>query len=169
MADRDEFFNDTWRVYAHHPQDSDWTHSSYKPVGMLSCASDFWSIWNAAEPVIERTMLFVMREHIFPSWDDPACINGSIAAAMVTDTEAAPAFLEIAQRAVGETLLRDPVAWADVNGVSIGPKRASCVIKVWMATDEQNADRLRLPETVDSTTVRTQPCRAYIRASHKSA
>lgn len=156
------FFNDTWRAYVHHPNDTDWTHASYKSVGMLSNVDDFWLMWNACEPVITGTMLFVMREGVFPTWDDAACIDGSIGSAIVPETRAPEVFRDIVQMAVGECIARSPGQWSDVNGVSVAPKKGFCVVKLWTSSTEKNADDFVWPIGIDASKVRFQPCRAHI-------
>ena len=161
------FFNDTWRAYVHHPNDSRWTRESYAPLGMLSCVSDMWTLWNSCESVVDRTMMFIMREHVFPVWDDPACIEGSIGSAIVPQKDALAAFQDLACRALGEVLMRSSLDWADLNGVSIAPKNGFCVVKVWMRTCECDASRLALPSMLDPGSVRFQPCRNRIESARK--
>ena len=160
------FFNDTWRVYAHHPTDADWTHKSYAPIGMISSVADFWTVWNSCAACVDRTMLFVMREHVFPSWDDPACIDVSIGSIIVDSASAPGTFRDIVQRALGETLIANnnnqTRTWSDVNGVSIGPKNGFCVVKVWTASRDADATQFRFPPRVDRAKVRFQPCRTHI-------
>lgn len=169
MSTSDTFLNDTWRAYVHHPNDVDWTRESYTSIGILSSVSDFWSTWNAVVPVVERTMLFFMREHIFPSWDDPACIDGCIASVIVHQSQAAETFERIVQCTLGEVLVRDKSKWDLVNGVSIGPKKGFCVIKIWIAEDGVGADALDLPGTVDRTSIRMQPCRKHIEVARSAS
>ena len=158
----DTFLNDTWRVYAHHPSNADWTHKSYTPVGIVASVGDFWTVWNSCVACVDRTMLFFMREHVFPSWDDPACIEGAIASVIVDAGQATAVFRDIVQRALGETLVAGAAAWTDINGVSIGPKNGFCVVKVWLAKRDATANHLKLPPVVDASKVRFQPCRAHI-------
>jgi hypothetical protein len=159
------FFNDSWRAYVHDPNDPRWTRESYASIGIISCVDDFWALWNACNPVIDRTMLFIMREHVFPSWDDPACIDGAIGSAIVPRDGSARAFRDLVQRALGECLVRDSRTWSDVNGVSIAPKNGFCVLKVWMNTPDRDASRIQLPDVINSARVRYQPCRKHIEFS----
>lgn len=156
------FLNDTWRVYAHNPTDADWTHRSYAPIGLVTSVDEFWTVWNSCAPCVDRTMLFFMREHVFPSWDDPACIEGSIGSAIVGVDGAPDVFREVVQRALGETLTSDGREWSMVNGVSIGPKNGFCVVKVWTGERDTVAKQIRWPGRVDPSKVRFQPCRAHI-------
>lgn len=162
MACDDVFFNDTWRAYVHHPNVTDWTHASYKSVGVLSGVDDFWLLWNACEPVITRTMMFVMRENVFPTWDDAACIDGAIGSALVPETRAPEVFREMVGMALGEWLARCPGRWSEVNGVSIAPKKEFCVVKLWTTSTENKSGDFHWPTGIDGSKVRFQPCRTHI-------
>jgi hypothetical protein len=146
------FFDDTWVVYAHDPNDGDWTHASYKMLGIVSCVDDFWSMWNAVEPLVPRCMLFFMREHVFPSWDDPANIDGCTASVVFPDTQCTSRLLDIPLPAFSERL---GSAVGGVNGVSCAPKKFSSVVKLWFPTVVEERD-------VGVPGVRVAPCRARI-------
>jgi hypothetical protein len=154
------FFDDTWIAHAHNPQDPDWRHQSYRLLGPpVSCIDDFWVWWNSVKGCVTRTMSFMMREGVHPSWDDPANIDGCIASAMVPEHMACDTFKRVVQCALGETLA---VANCDINGVSMGPKRGICVIKVWMRTLQTDASCLNFPKGIDAGSVRVQPCRQHL-------
>ena len=63
--------NDTWILYAHLPHDTDWTLNSYKQILKISSAEEIISICeNLPESMIQNCMLFLMRKHIKPIWED---------------------------------------------------------------------------------------------------
>ena len=164
-ASEDTFFNDSWTVYAHSPNDVDWTHKSYRVLGVLSSVDDFWTMWNSIKPFADRVMLFCMREHVFPAWDDPECIDGCIVSYVVPVQEAAEAMCALISRALGEILYKHSVEWSMVNGVSIGPKKGICVLRVWMKTCDTNPDDLNVPHAMTCDEVRVQPCRRRIESN----
>lgn len=181
------FLEDTWGAYAHGPLDRDWRHCSYRILGApISDIAGFWLLWNSISDLVTRSMVFVMRDGVHPSWDDPANLDGSIASAIVPMADSPAAFLELVQMALGETLVVDrgtddagdsnqtsgrtersepPESRGthmDLNGVSIGPKRGFCVIKVWMRTLETDTSRIRFPPSIDAARVRVRPCRDHM-------
>lgn len=158
----DVFLSDTWAAYAHHPSDGNWTHASYRLLGIISSVSDFWDMWNSASPFVDRTMLFVMREHVFPAWDDPECIEGCIASVTVPLQHAAASFQEVLQRVLGHCLLTADAAdhW-HVNGASIGPKNGFCVIKIWFKAQDVSPDSVRVSHAASC--ARITPCRDQIK------
>ena len=63
--------NDIWSIYFHDPNDKDWTMKSYHHLSMLSTVDDFWVVHKAMQDKVADGMFFIMREYIFPCWDDP--------------------------------------------------------------------------------------------------
>jgi hypothetical protein len=165
--DNDIFLPDVWQWFGHNPIDKDWTLRSYRLLGHpCSSVSDFWKIVNSARPVIERTMIFCMREGCQPIWDDPACVDGSLVSVLVGYDRAATTFVDVCTRALGETLVADTNS--DVVGVSMSPKRMHCVIKIWTReqVDAQTVERWSLPQTIKRDDLRIEASRKHISGSH---
>ena len=141
-----DFLHDVWTVYFHDPDDADWTLSSYHRVADIASLSEFWTVHLALEGYLTRGMFFVMREHVYPCWDDKENIAGGCLSMKVPRGELPAAWGHLMQHLLGETLVRDPAAWALVNGISVSPKRAFSILKLWLR-DESLSDRraFRLP------------------------
>eukprot|EP00798_Chlamydomonas_sp_ICE-L_P024992 gene24994-10652_t len=81
QASREEasplFLNDIWTVYFHNPQDHDWTYDSYVRLGNISTAEEVLAYIDIMREDVQNGMFFVMREHVFPCWDDPLNIGGT--------------------------------------------------------------------------------------------
>lgn len=128
------FLNDTWKLFFHNPSDTNWTRESYVSVSMISSVDDFWESINAVSPWMSTGMFFLMREHVFPCWDDTYNIDGGCYSIRVPKANAKDSMIDMMMRVVGERLLVDEKKdrWDKINGVSISPKNAFNVIKVWM-------------------------------------
>ena len=164
----DVFLPDVWQWFAHNPVDKDWTLKSYRMLGPpCSSVSDFWTVVNSARPIIERTMIFVMKDPSMPMWDDPACVNGSLVSILVSYDKAAATFIDTCVRALGETLNGEDTE-THIVGVSMSPKRMHCVVKVW--TSEQVSAEIvqkwSLPESIDKSDVRIEASRKHISSTH---
>lgn len=138
--DHDTFLNDIWTVYFHDPNNQDWTHSSYVNMGNISTIDDFWQHFDSAKENIHKGMFFVMREHIFPAWDDPCNIHGGCLSIKVLKDEMYRFWEDLGMRLVGEDLLIDSKKemWDQVNGISASPKKHFCIIKIWLKSDDLN-------------------------------
>ena len=145
--EEDHWLHDVWTLYFHDPEDPDWTLESYHRLGDVATVEDFWELHGAVGEHASTGMFFLMREHVFPCWDDKTNIDGGCLSIKVPVDAAGAAWELLAKRAIGETLVVAPGAWASLNGVSISPKRGFCIAKLWMA-DERQRDRgaFRLPE-----------------------
>jgi hypothetical protein len=141
------WLQDVWSFYFHDPEDADWTLDSYKRLGDAATVEDAWQVHGAIAPHAACGMFFVMREHVFPCWDDKHNIDGGCLSIKIPADAAQAAWELLVKRALGETLVVDDGAWAKLNGVSISPKRGFCIAKLWIA-DETLKDRsaFRLPE-----------------------
>lgn len=156
--EEDVFFHDVWNYYAHATEDDDWTMPSYAHLGAVSTVSEFWAMHDATLRALPHSMLFVMREGVFPCWDDASNIQGGCLSVKVGRDQLRAAWPALTACLVGETLLRrplappgpgdapegaartaaaalrdaDPEGWLCVNGVSVSPKRNFYIIKLWM-------------------------------------
>jgi translation initiation factor 4E len=147
-ATEDVFLNDTWKLFFHNPSDSNWTMESYVPVSIISSVDDFWESVNAISPWLSTGMFFLMREHVFPCWDDAYNIDGGCYSVRVPKERAEECMKEMMMATIGETLLipEKRESWSKINGVSISPKNAFNVIKVWMGKgDHLDHEDMQLP------------------------
>lgn len=129
----EEWLQDVWTFYFHDPDDASWTLESYRRLGDAASVGELWEMIGATAPHAHAGMFFVMREHVFPCWDDAHNIDGGCVSIKVP-LEAARATWELlVKRALGETLVVPDDRWASLNGVSVSPKRGFCIFKLWMA------------------------------------
>jgi hypothetical protein len=135
------FLNDTWSFYFHDPYDSDWTYDSYKKICDMGSVNDYWNIDDALQDSIAKGMFFIMREHIFPCWDDEYNIEGGCLSMKVLKQDMVAFWRELSSRLLGETMLKDEhiKCWNMVNGLSTSPKKHFSIVKIWVA-DVQLAD-----------------------------
>lgn len=163
---------DVWTLYFHDPNDVDWNLSSYVRLGDISSVADYWDYRTATASYLSRGMFFVMREHVFPCWDDKMNINGGCLSMKVLKDDMPIYWDNLLVHMLGERLFdpkrndedggkndRDGVkqtkddddededAWSVVNGLSVSPKRYFCIIKIWLR-DEKHKDAadFRLPQ-----------------------
>jgi hypothetical protein len=127
----DVFLNDTWRAFFHDPANADWTMQSYVPLMTVGSVKDAWLLHNTIDDLVSSGMFFIMREHVFPCWDDKHNIDGGCVSLKVPHNRTRDVFRDISHRMLGETLVGDD--WDHVNGVSVSPKKAFNIIKLWLS------------------------------------
>lgn len=135
---RDKFLNDIWSVYFHNPISSNWERDGYVKISDISTIQDFWKVYNQLASHIHNGMFFFMREHIFPTWDDPLNKDGSFLSFKVVKDKIQEFSELILIRLLGETLLIDQQQkkWDIINGISFSPKKNFCIVKIWFRNKE---------------------------------
>lgn len=167
----DVVLQDTWTFRFHDPDNSDWTMPSYVRLADVSSIADMWEVHVGMQQYLTEGMFFVMREHVFPCWDDVSNIKGGCISLKVLKTELHTFWEELLIGVLGETLVlsagpskaarvgldaeKDEVVdfqdeeddlWSTINGISTSPKRYYCIVKLWLRDGRRcNREHFRLP------------------------
>ena len=133
-----------WALWAHLPQDSDWSFKSYKKIYDFKTLEDAIVITDITpEPLIKSSMLFVMKEGIAPMWEDLKNRNGGCFSYKVSNKNVCEVWKELNYVLVGETISSDASFVNSVTGITISPKKNFCIIKIWMTNcDYQNPTKV---------------------------
>lgn len=140
--DDEGILHDIWTVYFHDPADTRWTLESYRRLFDVSSTDDFWRMHHASAPLVPLGMFFIMREDVFPCWDDAKNIQGGSMSIKVANSDVRSIWETLTMRVMGETLTKRPEDSSSINGISISPKRGFCIIKFW-TKDHRFADKPR--------------------------
>ena len=100
------FLNDLWSLYFHDPSDTDWNMKSYKRLANISSVEEFWQHHDCYIEKVHQGMFFIMREHIFPCWDDPNNINGGCLSIKVLKENMKVFWEDICIKMMGESLAK---------------------------------------------------------------
>jgi len=158
--DDDAFYvDDTWTLYFHDPSNDDWVHSSYLRLGDVSSLDDVAAVRAALHDKVSGGMFFLMREHVFPCWDDPNNIEGGCLTVRIPKSHAESAWNGAMIDAVCENLRPTSSTaengeggdedgdFPEIHGISVSPKAVYSVLKIWVAS-EVEPDALRLPPEI---------------------
>ena len=127
-------FSTPWILWVHKVDDSNWTKASYIKIAKITSIEDFLSIydnWDELMPKLDCGIFFLMRENVFPKWEDKMNINGGCWSLRIVKTEIRNVWNELSMAIMGEYLANDAEENLNLNGLSISPKRSFCVIKIW--------------------------------------
>ena len=139
--------SDSWTVYQHDSKSSDWTYPSYVKVNMISTVQEFWDVHTAIERYIPDNMFFMMRDDIFPSWDDSNNLQGGSISLKIQKADATRTWLSMCIKLTSNTLTKEPDMFDCINGLSISPKANSSIIKIWLKNDSlQTCHAFSLPQ-----------------------
>ena len=133
----DIFLNDVWNVYFHDPFDTNWTTTSYVLLSTISTVEESWNNLFQMQKQIQKGIFFIMREYVFPCWDDSNNIKGGCLSIKILKEHVSEFWEDLAIKLLGETLLKKEHShhWNKINGISCSPKKHFCIIKLWLADD----------------------------------
>lgn len=123
-----------WVLWAHLPQDADWSISSYIKIATYKTVEETVAVTETLPCVmIENCMLFLMREGIKPTWEDPRNRNGGCFSYKVLNKSVSKVWRELSYVVVGGTVSKSAAFVNAVTGITISPKKNFCIIKIWMS------------------------------------
>jgi hypothetical protein len=124
--------SDRWTLWAHLPHDTDWSIKSYIPISTFTTVEDTIAVTETLPSImVENCMLFMMKEGIKPTWEDPKNRNGGCFSYKVTNKLVYKAWKDLTYVVVGATVSKNPSFVNCVNGITISPKKNFCIIKIW--------------------------------------
>ena len=137
--------SDKWVLWAHLPHDTDWSLNSYIRIHTVSTVESAIALVEALpDALVRNCMLFMMREGIHPTWEDPQNREGGCFSYKVNNKQVPNAWKSLSLCIVGETAAIEPNVSANITGITISPKKQFCIIKIWMSTCKyQNPDLIK--------------------------
>jgi hypothetical protein len=125
--------NCTWTLWAHLPHDTNWSLESYIKILTFNHVEDIIAlIETLPEALVENCMLFLMRDGIKPTWEDPKNRKGGCFSYKVMNKSVYDAWKDLCFSIAGETVSKNISFVDNVCGCTISPKKKFCIIKIWM-------------------------------------
>ena len=135
--------NNNWILWAHLPHDTNWSLDSYKEISKISSVEECIEIYkNIPNYMIEKCMLFIMKEGIKPMWEDIHNVKGGCFSYKVLENEVVNTWKKLTYLTLGETLAKDHNLNSYINGISISPKKNFSIVKVWLKSDEYKSPEI---------------------------
>ena len=135
--------NTNWDLWYHSIEDNNWNNASYKSLYKVKNLYDIQLLKDSIQQnYLQNGMFFIMREDIFPTWEDPdnregCCISFKIPAPQLQDN-----WDFILERVLTEDILKDNEKYLELNGLSISPKKEFNIIKLWLRNNSENYTEL---------------------------
>jgi len=130
--------SDRWTLWAHLPHNTDWSINSYIPIATFTTVENTIAVTETLPSIlVENCMLFIMREGIKPTWEDPRNRNGGCFSYKVVNKQVYNVWKDLTYVLVGNTISKQKDFVNSVTGITISPKKNFCIIKVWL-TDCKN-------------------------------
>lgn len=129
-----------WLLWAHLPQDPDWSVKSYHQICKFTTLEETIAITETLpETLVQNCMLFIMKEGVIPMWEDPKNRNGGCFSYKVTNKNVHDVWRDLTYVLVGESISGISAFVNSVTGITISPKKNFCIVKIWMTNcDHQN-------------------------------
>ena len=126
-----------WNLWAHLPQDPDWTVKSYKKIYQFKTIEESVGITEMIpEGLVKNCMLFIMRDGITPMWEDPKNRNGGCFSYKISNKNVFEVWRDLTYVLIGESLSANVTFVSSVTGITISPKKNFCIVKIWMTNCE---------------------------------
>jgi len=126
-----------WNLWAHLPQDPDWTVKSYKKIYQFKNVEESIAITESLpEGLIKNCMLFVMKDGVTPMWEDQKNRNGGCFSYKVSNKHVYEVWRDLTYTLIGESISSNNMFVNSVTGITISPKKNFCIVKIWMTNCE---------------------------------
>jgi len=145
--------NNKWTVWLHLPYDTDWSINSYKKVSTFETLEECIILMeNINKEIVEKCMLFIMKNNIKPIWEDPENSKGGCLSYKINTEYVYDIWKKLNYYLIGETLIDDKDIMDNINGISISPKKNFCIIKFWI----KNSENLKKNSIYNELNIETQ-------------
>ena len=129
--------NDSWNLYYHLINNSNWDNNSYIKISTLTSLEEIIENYKYIdEEICKKCMLFLMRKNIYPTWEDENNINGACYSFKISNKIICNVWKNISFNLVSENLLDENENL--INGISISPKKFFCILKIWISDKNYN-------------------------------
>jgi|TARA_B110000114_G_scaffold182916_1_gene223117 translation initiation factor 4E len=144
--------NDSWTLWAHLPHDTEWNLNSYKEIMTFNTVEEALTLYETLpDKMIKNCMLFLMRKGITPIWEDEKNRKGGCFSYKIPNRLIVTTWKQASYSLVGETFTNDSSLRKDINGMTISPKKNFCIIKIWIATcNNQNPSKINTVASINS-------------------
>ena len=147
---------DKWDLWYHSLTDNKWTKTSYKNIYSISNLIEYKALINLLDiQHLQNGMYFLMRDNIFPNWEDPDNRNGGCLSYKVPCKDIKNIWNQLIENCINENILdiaevdMDNLSSIDdninlnkneINGISISPKKEFNIIKIWIRNSDSKDD-----------------------------
>jgi hypothetical protein len=138
----ENLLNDKWVLWCHDIKDSNWKKESYIKVYSFNTIEDFWKLYKNLTS-IDNVMLFLMKDGIFPLWEDEKNKNGGAWSYKIKKNQNFDIWKNLSMALVGGWITDDNNLYKDITGISINPHLYTSVVKIWCSSNNYK-DNLKL-------------------------
>ena len=125
--------NTNWCLWYHSINDNSWKNSSYKELYKIRNLYDLKCLNDTIKKIhLQNSMFFIMREDIFPTWEDPDNRNGCCVSFKISSNVLDDQWNLIINMILSEDIIKEKEKYDLITGVSISPKKEFNIVKIWL-------------------------------------
>lgn len=120
-----------WSLWYHSIKDDNWGRKSYKKLLIFRNFFDYRLIVDSFEQnYYQNGMFFVMKDDIFPNWEDPKNRFGGCLSFKISSDNMIDSWNYLLLNILNSSFLKENNDM--INGISIAPKKEFNIIKIWL-------------------------------------
>ena len=121
-----------WILWNHELNNKSWTNDSYKNIFEFKNLYDLKLYFDNLDLLqLQNSMYFIMRNGIFPTWEDKNNKYGCCASFKVLSNDILETWKLLLQNILCENIHKNIKKYDNINGISISPKKEFNIIKIW--------------------------------------
>lgn len=129
-----------YKLWCHDIVNTDWTLKSYLTLCVINNVSEFWKLFNNMGKLnVKKNNLFLMKNDISPTWEDPNNRNGGICSFRIDINESVRLYEMLCVYLMCGQLIKND---DDINGVSLSPKNNWGIVKIWNKNKDNDISKL---------------------------
>ena len=137
-----------WVLWYHPVDETGWTKDTYQKISEIENLVDFFKIYNNFQS-FNKGMFFLMRDRIFPQWEDECNIEGGYWSFKIPKQVSDKAWFDLSATCLGESLTKDKNDMYNINGISYSPKINNTIIKI-LNRDANKNDHNQLTDKIEN-------------------
>jgi hypothetical protein len=125
--------DNNYTLWIHMLYDNDWSINSYKKIYSFNTIEKAAClIENLNSEIIEKTMIFLMKNDIKPIWEVEENKRGGCFSYKITTCYIYELWKKMSYMLIGNSMIDDNIIVKNINGISISPKKNYCIFKIWI-------------------------------------
>ena len=125
--------DNNYTLWMHMLYDNDWSINSYKKIyNFNTIEKAACLIENLNSEIIEKTMIFLMKNDIKPIWEVEENKRGGCFSYKITTCYIYELWKKMSYMLIGNSMIDDDIIVKNINGISISPKKNYCIFKIWI-------------------------------------
>ena len=141
MSNENYNLNSKWNLWCHSLTNKNWDKESYNKIYEIENLYDYNSFKNnISNQTYFDSMFFLMRDNIFPIWEDENNIDGCSLTIKIPSKDVKKEWDSLVLKCISENIHKNLENYNNITGLSITPKKEFNIVKIWFRENITNLD-----------------------------